>query len=147
MVDFRPRSNGRGFSRDRRSNDRFGEEKRFGDRRSSSSEFRRGKNAGFGGPREMHEAECSKCGKQCKVPFKPSGGKPVYCTDCFRSNEGSDSRGSFAPRGQDSSSSVASGISQEQFQQLNVKLDKILLVLEQLEIDVDEDDEDSEEKD
>ncbi|MDD5634823.1 MAG: DNA-directed RNA polymerase [Candidatus Omnitrophica bacterium] len=35
------------------------------------------------GPREMHKAVCSECGKECEVPFKPSGDKPVYCKDCF----------------------------------------------------------------
>lgn len=37
------------------------------------------------GPREMHEATCSACGKTCQVPFQPSGEKPVYCSDCFQS--------------------------------------------------------------
>ena len=37
----------------------------------------------FGGPREMHKATCSECGKECEVPFKPTEGKPVYCRDCF----------------------------------------------------------------
>lgn len=35
------------------------------------------------GPREMHKAVCSECGKECEVPFKPTEGKPVYCKDCF----------------------------------------------------------------
>lgn len=39
---------------------------------------------GFGGgPREMHKATCGDCGKECEVPFKPSGARPVYCRDCF----------------------------------------------------------------
>ncbi|MDD4878622.1 MAG: DNA-directed RNA polymerase [Candidatus Nanoarchaeia archaeon] len=38
----------------------------------------------FGGPREMHKAVCSECGKECEVPFKPTEGKPVYCRDCFQ---------------------------------------------------------------
>ncbi|MBS3147351.1 hypothetical protein J4219_00535 [Candidatus Woesearchaeota archaeon] len=37
-------------------------------------------------PREMHDAKCSGCGKDCKVPFKPSGERPVYCRDCFQKN-------------------------------------------------------------
>lgn len=37
----------------------------------------------FGGPREMHDATCSECGQACKVPFKPTDGKPVYCRDCY----------------------------------------------------------------
>jgi len=35
------------------------------------------------GPREMHDTTCSKCGKQCQVPFKPHEGKPVYCRECY----------------------------------------------------------------
>jgi len=35
------------------------------------------------GPREMHKATCSECKKECEVPFKPSGDRPVYCKECF----------------------------------------------------------------
>ncbi|MEK6950479.1 MAG: CxxC-x17-CxxC domain-containing protein [Nanoarchaeota archaeon] len=35
------------------------------------------------GPREMHDATCADCGAACKVPFKPTAGKPVYCRDCY----------------------------------------------------------------
>ncbi|TAJ44453.1 CxxC-x17-CxxC domain-containing protein [Methanofollis fontis] len=35
------------------------------------------------GPREMHKAVCSDCGKECEVPFKPTEGRPVYCRDCL----------------------------------------------------------------
>jgi CxxC-x17-CxxC domain-containing protein len=37
----------------------------------------------FGGPREMHKATCTKCGKECEVPFKPTEGKEVLCKECF----------------------------------------------------------------
>ena len=36
------------------------------------------------GRREMFDAVCSECGKPCKVPFQPSGNRPIYCSDCFR---------------------------------------------------------------
>jgi CxxC-x17-CxxC domain-containing protein len=39
-------------------------------------------------PREMFEATCSSCGKEARVPFRPTNGKPVYCSDCFRSQRG-----------------------------------------------------------
>ncbi|MCK5044891.1 hypothetical protein KAR26_04170 [Candidatus Parcubacteria bacterium] len=32
---------------------------------------------------QMHEAICADCGKRCEVPFKPTGDKPVYCSQCF----------------------------------------------------------------
>jgi CxxC-x17-CxxC domain-containing protein len=35
------------------------------------------------GPREMHKATCAECNKECEIPFKPSGDRPVYCRDCF----------------------------------------------------------------
>ncbi len=35
------------------------------------------------GPREMHKATCSECGKKCEVPFKPQEGKDVYCKECY----------------------------------------------------------------
>ncbi|HOW58605.1 MAG TPA: hypothetical protein PLO78_02630 [Candidatus Omnitrophota bacterium] len=36
-------------------------------------------------PREkvLYEAVCADCCKSCKVPFKPSEGRPVYCPECF----------------------------------------------------------------
>ncbi|MBS3170533.1 DNA-directed RNA polymerase [Candidatus Woesearchaeota archaeon] len=34
--------------------------------------------------KELHEATCSNCGKECKVPFKPNPSKPVYCRDCYK---------------------------------------------------------------
>ena len=48
---------------------------------------RGGGGGGFGGPREMHPAVCSACGKQTEVPFKPSGDRPVYCRECFQSQK------------------------------------------------------------
>jgi CxxC-x17-CxxC domain-containing protein len=50
---------------------------------------RDGGNRRFGGndrPREMHKATCSDCGKECEVPFKPTGDKPVRCRDCFQAS-------------------------------------------------------------
>jgi len=36
------------------------------------------------------QAVCADCHKECEVPFKPSGDRPVYCKDCFsrRKQEG-----------------------------------------------------------
>lgn len=47
-------------------------------------------------PTEKFSAVCSECHKKCEVPFRPSGDKPVYCSDCFgRMNKdgGRDDRG------------------------------------------------------
>jgi CxxC-x17-CxxC domain-containing protein len=43
------------------------------------------------GPREMFTATCSSCGREAQVPFRPTSGKPVYCSDCFRSQRGGSS--------------------------------------------------------
>ena len=40
------------------------------------------------GPREMHDATCARCGQETQVPFKPTGARPVYCSDCFRMMRG-----------------------------------------------------------
>ena len=56
-------------------------------------------------PREMHDATCGDCGKQCQVPFEPKQDKPVYCTECFQKhkpqNRGGSSGGRFGGRGGD----------------------------------------------
>lgn len=31
----------------------------------------------------LYEAVCADCRKNCKVPFRPSGDRPVYCPECF----------------------------------------------------------------
>jgi len=33
--------------------------------------------------RVLHKAICADCNKECEVPFKPSGDRPVYCKECF----------------------------------------------------------------
>ena len=48
-----------------------------------------GGGGGYGGgysarPREMFSAAWDSCGKEARVPFRPTGSKPVYCSDCFR---------------------------------------------------------------
>lgn len=52
--------------------------------------------------REMFRTTCSNCGKECEVPFKPTGSKPVFCSDCFEKNGGesrrSNDRDYAAPR-------------------------------------------------
>ena len=36
-----------------------------------------------GGQREMFTVVCANCGNDATVPFRPSGDRPVYCSDCF----------------------------------------------------------------
>jgi len=128
---------------------------RYGDRDSGRSGGRDFGKRSF--EKQMHEVTCDKCGKRCEVPFKPSGDKPVYCSDCFRQqNESSDrygdrdskkfDRGSYNRSGgrdsgrsgsrdserytsRDSGSSKPEQFTKE-FEQLNRKLDTILKALE-----------------
>ncbi|MFC1685473.1 CxxC-x17-CxxC domain-containing protein [Nanoarchaeota archaeon] len=138
MGDFRRNSGGfGGRDRDRggfggrdsgRSSGGFG-----GGRGRSSGGFGGGRgrsSGGFGGgrgrgPVEMHDVVCDKCKKDCQVPFKPSNDKPVLCSDCF-SKSGGGSRGGSRDGG--------SGVSKEQLDKINTKLDKILKVLQELEM-------------
>ena len=92
----------------------------------------------FGGDRgidrQMFKTTCSKCGKECEVPFKPTGSKPVYCRDCFRTIRDSNSGGSYSRNsGKQSFDNNNRGSSypqyKEQFETLNAKLDKILKLL------------------
>ncbi|MBS3144930.1 hypothetical protein J4208_05085 [Candidatus Woesearchaeota archaeon] len=131
---FRGRSEGRDGFRGRSSGKRFEgdfeERGGFSERRGGGRFERR--------PMEMHDVVCAKCGKDCQVPFKPTSDKPVYCSDCFKSEGGRTERGGTG----------GAGISPEQFKQLNTKLDKILEILENITVeeeDEEEVDEESEE--
>lgn len=87
------------------------------------------------GRREMHSAVCDECGNRCEVPFKPSGDKPIYCSDCFeRKNDGGSgrprrenrgSRGNDFGKKDDTNKKLL-----EQMSSLNSKLDRIIGILE-----------------
>ncbi|MFT7507672.1 MAG: CxxC-x17-CxxC domain-containing protein [Acidimicrobiales bacterium] len=47
---------------------------------------------------EKFKATCSECHKSCEVPFKPSGDKPVYCSDCFTKRLSEEKRGGSSNR-------------------------------------------------
>jgi CxxC-x17-CxxC domain-containing protein len=49
--------------------------------------------------RQMYPAVCAQCGKDTEVPFQPTGTKPVYCSDCYRSQSGGSDRGGSSNRG------------------------------------------------
>jgi len=64
-------------------------------RRSSSysgSSYGSSYGSGYGSQREMHDAVCAQCGKNTQVPFRPSGDRPVYCSDCFSKQPAQSSR-------------------------------------------------------
>src|SRR4030042_2735063 len=105
----------------------FDRNRNFGKRDFGGSRF--GGRGEGGGRREMFKTVCSNCGKDCEVPFRPTSGKPVYCSDCFEKMGG---RGQDSPRQERPERSdfrvPAPSFDQNkvQFDALNVKLDKIL---------------------
>lgn len=55
-----------------------------------------GGGGGYGGERQMYPAVCAQCGKETEVPFQPRGDRPVYCSDCYRAQQGGgSSRGGY----------------------------------------------------
>lgn len=96
-----------------------------------------GKGRDFGGPPTMHSAVCDQCGEKCQVPFKPTGDKPVYCNNCFRKDDGGyEPRSSSKSFGQKTYEKrpASGGMSSEQFETLNSKLDRILKLLDTTEL-------------
>jgi len=65
------------------------------------------------GDKPSYPATCGDCGSRCTVPFKPMQGKPVLCRECFSGE------GSSQPR-------TSGGMTSEQFEILNKKMDAIL---------------------
>ena len=121
MADFHKKKRFGGRDSDRRGSDRPRRERpdfdRFekkpfeGKRSFEKRDFdRRGPE-----DREMHTATCDKCGKTCELPFKPRGGKPVYCSSCFRGVEYNEAKSANASSGE--------------LEQINRKLDMIMKAL------------------
>lgn len=118
------------------SRGRAGSGRGFSSKGGSSSgwEKRSFNDRGSRGPVQMHPAVCDNCNKSCEVPFRPTGGKPIFCSSCFENQRGSDSR-RFESRNSERPASFSSKQEnngknyQEQFDQLNHKLDKLLEIL------------------
>ena len=66
-----------------------------GDRSGGARSFGRRDDRGSRPPMQMHKATCDKCGKECEVPFRPTGDKPVFCSNCFERSGGGESRPRF----------------------------------------------------
>jgi CxxC-x17-CxxC domain-containing protein len=47
---------------------------------------------------KMHPAVCSKCGNSCQVPFKPTGNRPIFCSNCFKTEGGMRKNDERGPR-------------------------------------------------
>jgi CxxC-x17-CxxC domain-containing protein len=50
--------------------------------------IRRGTRGAGAAPRQVFEVVCSNCGQPAQVPFQPTSGRPVYCSDCFSRQPG-----------------------------------------------------------
>ncbi len=80
--------------------------------------------------RQMFRATCDQCGQSCEVPFRPTNGKPVLCSNCFAETK-SDSGRSFGS-GDSSFSKPVQMVKENsvELQAINAKLDKILKLLQ-----------------
>jgi CxxC-x17-CxxC domain-containing protein len=87
----------------------------FGGRANSSRSSRRDSAKSNFQETRGYSAICSKCGSRCEVPFRPAGGKPIYCSNCFK--KGDSTRGKNTEQ------------FKEQLDRLNTKLDTILRLL------------------
>lgn len=100
------------------------------DDRGSGRSFGGGRrDFGRGNDRPMFRSVCSNCGNDCEVPFKPTSGKPVYCSSCFekmgnggRSDSQRSDRPAYRAPGVDSNKALLEAIAS--------KLDKIITLLE-----------------
>lgn len=81
-----PKRNSGGFGGGRRDNDRPSYGGGF------NKSFDRGGSSNSRGGKPMHDAVCADCGRDCQVPFRPNGKKPVHCSDCFDKNGGNEGR-------------------------------------------------------
>lgn len=111
----------------------FRRDNRSGGRDFGQRDFRRRSFGGGGSDRQMHQTVCSNCGKNCEVPFVPTGDKPVFCSECFeKRNRDSDSRrfeGGGPRRNDFERRSETRPQNNEQFEAISRKLDKILEML------------------
>jgi CxxC-x17-CxxC domain-containing protein len=76
------RGNGNGNGNVRRAKPRV-EDDSIGNRAPAP----RGREASQG-ERALFDAVCAQCGERTRVPFRPSGGRPVYCRGCFAATRG-----------------------------------------------------------
>lgn len=105
------------------------------------------------GERQMFQATCSKCGKECQIPFRPTGGRAVFCSNCFETEKNSApsfggntrfsrpapsfGRPSFGDRRPAPMAAPAVNLDQfkAQFEALNSKLDRIIRALVPVELE------------
>lgn len=112
-----------------------------------------------GDRKQMFDAECANCGRDCRVPFRPTGDKPIYCSQCFEDlGNGREDRGFINERNSSSrrdnysnsyskhsehslpvnKTTINPDLSQfkDQLSSISSKLDKILRILEPIQPEV-----------
>ena len=92
----------------------------------------RGDRRDFGRSNIKFDAVCPECGKNCRVPFKPNGDKPVFCDSCFNQRGGGRELGRVAGATGSlmrSPENFSANDIKTQLAMLNIKLDKVLKTL------------------
>ena len=56
-------------------------------KRCKACKTKRQGSSGSGFAKSETTTECSQCGRETTVPFKPTQGRPVYCRECFLSRK------------------------------------------------------------
>jgi len=132
MTDFRReapnRSGGRNSGRPSRK-DSYRSNSGYSGKRDSNRNKFDGRNSGQS---EKTTVICSSCKKSCEVPFKPSSNRPVYCSDCFKKESGSNNNfrkdSGFKNNFRKDFNSKPIDYSKE-FIEINKKIDKIMIAL------------------
>jgi CxxC-x17-CxxC domain-containing protein len=122
---------------------RFGAKASFGGAHGGKPAFQK---KSWGGsdrsdrPTTLHKANCSNCNSECEVPFRPVNGKPVFCRNCFvKTGDTAGGRAGdrfqkreFAPRAFPASRPDNNDAVAKMLQQLNTKLDHLIVAIEGL---------------
>jgi len=87
----------------------------FGNKANSNRSSGRDSGKSHFQEKRMYSAICTECGNKCEVPFRPTGGKPIYCSNCF--GKGNNTGGKNTEQ------------LEKEFERLNAKLDTILKLL------------------
>lgn len=135
MGNFKKKEFGGSRDGGRRDNKRFGGSKNFSGNRGG----------GFGrrdSDRGTHKAVCAKCGTDCDLPFRPTGNKPVFCSDCYRKDGSARPSSEFS----DSRSSSRGGDSMDFKKELAEIHEKLDMIIDMLEDASDLDDDEEEDK-
>jgi CxxC-x17-CxxC domain-containing protein len=115
MKSFSRGGQGGGFGKKRFGGQGFGGRGGF----QKKGGFSRGNDGG------LHEATCSGCGGMALVPFRPVEGRPVFCKNCFKKEEGDFEPKRFS-RPERSSAPATDTRVLEQLKAIQEKLDIIL---------------------